>query len=294
MLRTIFCVTVLMAVAAPSWAEDAASMHALHVLAAAAPKPALISAYGPAPQQVGELRLPAGRGPFPVMVLIHGGCWEAGMGSPAELRPLAVELARRGVATWSLEYRRVGEPGGGYPGTFADVAAGVDALSGLAKTQPLDLSRVTVAGHSAGAHLALWAASRPKLHDPLAGVDPLPMRGVAAIDGPGALAPFVGVDAEVCGHPVIVPLMGGTPAEKPAAYRLASPADHVPLGIPQVLVLGELGPLMQPYVQAAKGAGDPVRVVQPQGADHFNILDTNLPQGRLVLDALAEVATASR
>ena len=163
---------------------------------------------------------------------------------------------------------------------------GIDYLRTLAKTQPLDLNRVVLIGHSAGAHEVLWAASRAKLpaNSPIHAAHPLPIKAVVAIDGPGTIAPFVGIDAQVCGKPVIVPLMGGTPAEQPARYKDVSAQDHLPLGVPQYLVQGALGQLMQPHVDAAKAAGDKVETLAPAGADHFDIVTPSAPNGQAVID----------
>jgi pimeloyl-ACP methyl ester carboxylesterase len=132
-------------------------------------------AYGPGPDRFGELWRPAGSGPWPVVALLHGGFWRTGR-TLELMRPLAADLAGRGFAAWNLEYRRVGQPGGGWPGTCEDVAAGLDHLEGLASRAPLDLDRLVVAGHSAGGHLALWsAARRPRggaAGHPLAGGEP--------------------------------------------------------------------------------------------------------------------------
>lgn len=262
-------------------------MAALRAAQATVPAPTLTERYGPDDLRSGELRLPPGRGPFPVAVVIHGGCWRADVDTVAGITPLAEALRRRGVATWSIEYRRVGNPGGGWPGTFEDVAAGTDHLARLARRHPLDLKRVALVGHSAGAHLALWAASRPKLGLPWSKTAVKPV-AVAAIDGPAALAPFVGVDARVCGRPVIVPLMGGAPADKPAEYKLASPADHLPLGLRQLVVVGEFGPFMNPYIAAVKASGDPVDTLAPEGANHFDIVTPGTPNGDAVADFVAQ------
>lgn len=285
MVRILFAVVVGTLLSATVRADDLASYKALAAASAAA-SPGRVERYGGDALRRGELRLPAGPGPFPVAVLVHGGCWDAATGGISDMAPLADALTKRGIATWSIEYRRVGDPGGGWPGTFADVAAGVDHVRALAGATPLDLSRLAFVGHSSGAHLALWAASRPKLDDPVAGHDPLRPTIVVAIDGPAALAPFIGVDTEVCGKPAIVPLMGGTPEAKPAAYRTATPADHLPLGVRQLLVLGEFKPLMMPYAAAARASGDTVDVVALDGADHFNVIDPATAIGRATVEAI--------
>lgn len=249
-------------------------------------KPALVERYGTDKLQMGELRVPAGKGPFPVAVVIHGGCWTRSYEDLAGTAPLADMLTKRGIATWNIEYRAVGDPGAGYPGTFGDVGAGVDHLRKLAKRYPLDLRRTAIVGHSAGAHLALFAASRPRLSGPLAkgAIKPL---AVAAIDGPGSLREFAGVDKEVCGQPVIVPLMGGTPADKPEAYRTASPIDHLPLGMRTLLVKGALGFSMEAFETKAKAAGDDVRVILTDPEQHFDMITPGKANGEKVADWLA-------
>jgi dienelactone hydrolase len=249
-------------------------------------KPALVERYGGDAQRRGELRLPKGKGPFPVAVLIHGGCWTT-MEDLSGMAPLADLLAQRGIATWNIEYRRHGDPGGGWPGTLEDVGAGIDHLRKLGKRHPIDLKRIAIVGHSSGAHLALWGAARPKLRDKIAGRNPLRPLSAVAIDGPGHLKSLIGPDEQVCGKAAIVPFMGGTPEQKPDAYRAATPADHLPLGVRQLLVKAELAPFMEPYEKAAVGAGDTVKVLTPKGADHFNLITPGTRQADEVADFIA-------
>jgi len=137
------------------------------VLARPAPKADLRIAYGKDPLQFGELWLPARESGstalVPVVVFIHGGCWLATLPGVELMAPLADALRKQGIAVWNVEYRRVGHEGGGYPGTFRDVALGVDHLRSIAAEHHLDLARVVISGHSAGGHLALWAAARSRL-----------------------------------------------------------------------------------------------------------------------------------
>ena len=251
--------------------------------------------YGQASSQMLDVRVPAGRGPFPVVVLIHGGCWNTEYGSPAHMAPLAEALLLRGVATVNIAYRRVGEPGGGWPGTFRDVGAAVDAVRTFGPRFAIDPQRLVVAGHSAGALLALWTATRDKLAatSDLYAARPLKPRAVIAIDGPGALAPFIGRDAEVCGDAAIVPLMGGTPRQVPRRYADATPQDHLPLGVPQYLVRGGLELPGDDYVTAARGSGDQVTFIRPSGrATHFDVLMPWQEQGKPTLDLIMQaVAT---
>lgn len=256
--------------------------------------PAVTAPYGADPLQVGELRLPGGKGPFPVAIVIHGGCWTKGFDTRRGTAPIATALAERGVATWNIEYRQLGDPGAGWPGTFRDWAAATDHLRVLAKRYPLDLRRVVTVGHSAGALAALWIASRRRL--PLAsvirGTDPLPIRAAVAIDGPGDLAPFVGFDAQVCGKPVIVPLLGGTPDAVPARYREASPLRRLPLGLPQTLVQSDV--LTAPAAAAYRAAagGDSVTIVTVPGSNHFNIVAPGEPQWAAVQAAILQAVPA--
>src|SRR6266516_7793120 len=118
--------------------------------------------YGPETLQFGELHLPTGSGPFPTVILIHGGFWRNPYGYTL-MTSLAEDLAARGIAVWNIDYRRIGDIGGGWPNTFLDVAKATDFLRSLAPTYALDINRVVTVGHSAGGHLALWLAARPHI-----------------------------------------------------------------------------------------------------------------------------------
>jgi acetyl esterase/lipase len=245
-------------------------------------KPVATLHYGPAPEQIEDLRIPAGKGPFPVAVVIHGGCWDASVGGTARgIAALADALTQRGVATLNIEYRQLGQSGGGWPGTFRDAGAAIDSLRPLARRYPLDLDRVVVIGHSAGALLATWSAVRPML-TPASDVyapDPVKPAAVIPIDGPSSLAEFIGKDREICDRPVIVPLMGGTPARVPQRYRDASAQDHLPLGVPQYVGEGAFADLMEPYVARARRAGDRVAVYRTRRPSHFRIINPTEPEG---------------
>lgn len=141
--------------------------------------------YGTDANQFGELRVPSGIGPHPVAILTHGGCWKAEYGSLRDLAPMADTLKAKGIATWNIEYRRLGQAGSGWPGTYRDIGRGVDYLRSIAVQNHLDLTRVIVVGHSAGGHLAMWVAARSRL--PKSSLiyvsDPLPIRGVIDLAG---------------------------------------------------------------------------------------------------------------
>jgi len=233
-------------------------------------------AYGPARQQVAELRLPKGRGPHPVAIVLHGGCWEAPWGFD-HLRSLAAALTEEGWATWSLEYRRVGDPGGGWPGTLEDVARGADRLREVAEEHPLDLDRVVALGHSAGGQLALWLAARPRLPEgsPLRTAEPLRLRGVVSLAGITDLR--AGAAGGVCGE-AIPRLLGGPPRDHADRLGQSSPIELVPLGVPVRLVCGARDPIVpidqaRSYEAAARRAGDTVAVEVVESAGHFELVD---------------------
>ncbi|HUQ79959.1 MAG TPA: alpha/beta hydrolase, partial [Gemmatimonadaceae bacterium] len=177
-------------------------------------------AYGSDSSQYGELRLPAGPGPHPVAVLIHGGCFKAAYATLRDLAPMGDALKAAGIATWSVEYRRVGQPGGGWPGTYLDIASAVDHLRVLARQHPLDLRRAVVVGHSAGGHLAMWAAARARVPagSDIHSVDPLPLRGVLDLAGPVDLTANIAGYESLCRDTVITQLLGGTPATVAERY----------------------------------------------------------------------------
>jgi acetyl esterase/lipase len=239
------------------------------------PPPDLKIPYGPDPFEFGELRLPKTPSPFPVAIIIHGGCWLAEY-DLHHISSFSAALTQHGIATLSLEYRRVGNPGGGWPGTFMDVANGADHLRAISLRYHLDLSRVVVVGHSAGGHLALWLASRRLLPEqsPLHSADPLPLRGVVALAGVPDLV--AGSHERVCDDS-IDRLMGGTPATVPERYRFGSPRELLPLHVPQRLVHGALDSIVplkiaKEYTTAATEAGDDVVLTVVPNAGHFEMI----------------------
>ncbi len=238
-------------------------------------------AYGADPLQFGELWLPQGRGPHPVAVLIHGGCWRADLPGLELMDYMAADLRDRGYAVWNIEYRRIGHPGGGYPGTFQDVAGGLDHLRAIAPQYRLNLRRVVVSGHSAGGHLALWAASRNRLpkSSPLRSENPLPVRGVVALAGIADLESYRASGPDACGGPETIDgLVDAASAAGRDLYADTSPPAMLPLGMRQVVVSGVLDPIVparfgQAYAAAAAGRGDRAVHVELTGAGHFELID---------------------
>ncbi|MEU3985410.1 alpha/beta hydrolase fold domain-containing protein [Streptomyces sp. NPDC026672] len=261
-------------------------------------------AYGPHPSQVGELYLPEGEGPFPVVVLIHGGYWSA-MFDRRQTTGLADDLVAHGFAVWNVQYRRIGEPGGGWPGTFLDVAAAVDALRGI--DPAVDDNRVVVVGHSAGGQLAAWTAHRSVLPAGAPGANPrVTPVGVASLagvldlvaaDAVGFGSVLADPDAEPTAgapdpsNPVAWPtvgaqakdgitrvLLGGTASDVPERYALASPTALPPTELPVLVVHGTADDAVAPtysraYADAQAARGQDVRLVEVEGVGHFGVID---------------------
>jgi acetyl esterase/lipase len=245
--------------------------------------------YGSHASQRADLYVPSGPGTHPVIVLIHGGSWQKRYGK-VFTRGLAGDLQRRGFAVWNIEYRRVGA-GGGWPNTFADVAAAIDQLATLEDPR-LDLDRVTFIGHSAGGHLALWAAGRSNLPDGAPG----------ALDGPPRVRPrrvtsLAGVadlgDAYRRWHGGVVRnLMGGSPEEFPERYAAADPIRLLPLDIPALLVHGVRDEtvsieISRGYAEAARAASSEVELVEIEGeVGHRTHLDPRSAAWAAVVERL--------
>ncbi len=224
-------------------------------------------AYGPDPQQVLELTLPETAGPAPVVVVLHGGFWRARYGIELA-RPLAADLATRGWAAVAVEYRRVGS-GGGWPQTLDDVAAALDLLPDL--PGPLDLSVLAVVGHSAGGHLAGWAAGRHLLPADAPGAAPR-SRVTAAVLQAGVLD-LERAAAQGMGDGAVVDLLGGTPAQLPDRYATASPTRLTPTGAAVLCVHGASDTTVVPEQSERYAAQDPTTEVVVVPGDHMGVID---------------------
>jgi acetyl esterase/lipase len=217
--------------------------------------------YGADPSQFGELTLPEGA-PRGVVVVVHGGFWRAAYGLDLG-RPLAASLAEEGWAAWTIEYRRVGN-GGGSPQTLDDVAAAIDTLAELS----LPVDRVVTVGHSAGGHLATWAASR--------GRHP---RWKTRVEVTGVVSQAGVVDLrraheEHLGNGAVEAFLGHPPG---SADDPADPMQQLPLGVPVHCVHGvddDVVPVSQSrsYVAAATAAGARAELTEVPG-DHFVVID---------------------
>lgn len=213
--------------------------------------------YGPDAYQKVDVWLPAGEGPLPVVLMVHGGCWTTSIADRTLMDWAADDLRKAGYAVWNIDYRGVDRPGGGYPGTFQDVATAADLLRANAGKYHLDLSRVVAVGHSAGGHLALWLAARPKLPagSPLRTADPLSIAHVISLGGLPDLEATAASPDNGCGVEVVGRLVGTGRAD---VYADTSVPRLFPLGVPQDLVNGREDAIIPyrlatDYVAKAKG-----------------------------------------
>ncbi|MDY7099847.1 MAG: alpha/beta hydrolase [Actinomycetota bacterium] len=242
-----------------------------------------VIAYGDGPSQFGELWLPDADGPSPVVVLVHGGFWRDTFGLDL-MDDLAADLVATGRAVWNIEYRRVGEPGGGWPGTLDDVAAAVDHIAVLAGDHPLDPGRLAIVGHSAGGHLALWAAGRASLAADAPGGGPRVVPAIAV--GLAPVVDLVGAAEDGVGLGAVDALLGGAPDELPDHYDVATPA--LTGDVPVVVVRGDADIVVpDPYTLPPGALPAVVEVVDVAGADHFDLIDPGHEAWAAVVERLA-------
>lgn len=238
-----------------------------------------------------DLRLPAdGEGPFPAVINIHGGFWR----SKYDLEHaghLCAALAASGIATWNIEYSRTGHAGGGWPGTFLDVALACRALFERAADLNIDPNRIIVMGHSAGGHLALWVAALGKVPaDSPAASPPLPIRGAISLCGSIDL---VAVCEQWLGDGAVADFLGGKVADVPQAYAHGSPRELLPLGTRQLLMHGihdDIVPVAmgESYVAAAVALGDPAEFI-PLDCGHFEVIDPESAVWPTILASVREM-----
>jgi acetyl esterase/lipase len=256
------------------------------------PAPTAKFAYGTAPSQYAELFLPAGQGPFPVAVLVHGGCWTKEFGGITQLRSMAGALAARGIASWNVEYRRVDETGGGYPGTYQDMNAAMATLGQTARSYPLDLERLVAVGHSAGGQLVQWLGARPRIpaSSPLFRAGTVPVRQVISLGGLADLRREKDVIKSSCERD-IVELTGVASKGRPDVFSDTNAGDLMPNGSRTVLITGELDTISPPrvahdFAARARAAGDQAEVVILPGASHYDEVAPTSPSWPLVLEQI--------
>jgi acetyl esterase/lipase len=290
-IHTFLCVALCMLCGAMT-AHATPPMTLRDYMALQGPEPSARFVYGPAPSQYSELFSPPGNGPFPVVFLVHGGCWQKEYAGIVQMRNIAGALKTQGIAVWNVEYRRVDEEGGGFPGTFQDVAASLNSLLKEASAHQLDTTRLVAVGHSAGGHLVQWLAGRPRLPpaSPLYEPQPFAIRQVIALGSLGDLRRRVDSKGNICGIDVLQ--LTGKPSDKRAdVYLDTSPAELVPNGSHTVLINGALDSLSPPrtavdYADWARRAGDTVELLVLPGASHFDEAAASSPAWKLILPVI--------
>jgi acetyl esterase/lipase len=261
------------------------------ILGRAAPAPDRVLRYGDGAEQVADFWYPAGgSGGAALIVFLHGGFWRAAY-DRVHARPLAVALAAAGYAVVLPEYRRTGQAGGGWPGTFDDVALAVDILPGLVPGPP---GAVVLGGHSAGGHLALWAAARAGLPEdsPWAVAAAL----FSGVVGLAAVSDLTSCARQRLGRGAAQALMGGGPRRYPERYGAADPARLLPVPVPVGLVHGADDGVVPSQMSvdfardsAAVGGGAVSCEVLPR-CGHFELIDPLSAAWPAVLDAFRAAA----
>lgn len=263
------------------------------------PMPDQTFAYGEHPAQVADLWLPDGEGPHPVVLMIHGGCWQKAIADRTLMNHAAADLRSRGLAVWNVEYRGVDEDGGGYPGTFLDVAAAADLLGEAGADLGLKTGRIVAYGHSAGGHLAAWLAARPNLpetsllHDP----SPLPLHGVLNVGGLADLEASEPVTLQSCLADISANLTGPASETRPDVFADTSPARLQPAPAIQVSINGGQDRIAPPelglaYTGLVKAAGGTASYVGIGATGHVELIAPGTPafetQVRLIGELLEE------
>ncbi len=251
------------------------------------PTPDATVDYGTDQMQKVDVWLPKGtrsKGPFPAVVMVHGGCWTTSIADRSLMNWIADDLRNAGVAVWNIDYRGVDRTGGGYPGTFADAAKAADQLSVNAKKYNLDTRHVLAIGHSAGGHLALWLAARPKLPttSPLHTAHPLRIHRVISLGGlPDLEATATNAD-NGCGTEAVAKLVGAPTPQHPDVYADTSVPRLLPLGVKQDLINGRedrIIPLVMAtdYVAKATAAGDTATLHNIPATGHVELIAPETP-----------------
>jgi len=250
-------------------------MAAQDILTLAPPKANARIPYGKDPLQFGDLRLPSGPGPHPLVIFVHGGFWRNAY-SLDHAGHLCAALTRAGAATWSIEYRRIGDPGGGWPGTLDDVLHGAEHVKRIALHYQLDLKRIVASGHSAGGQLVLWLAAQMAVD--VRGV--IPLAGVTDLRRAWAMQLSGGVVRQ---------FLGATPEQAPQRYASTSPIELLPISVPQRLVHGTADNIV-PFEMSESFAkkSQNAKLIPWKGAGHFELIDPRIREWELVRKSILD------
>lgn len=248
----------------------------------AKPSPDATIAYGPDQMQKVDIWLPRGHRPargFPVVLLVHGGCWTTGIADRGLMNWIADDLRQDGIAVWNIDYRGVDRTGGGYPGTFEDAAKAADQLTANAARYHFDTHRVVAVGHSAGGHLALWLAGRARLptSSALRTAHPVGIAHVISLGGLPDLEATAASPDNGCGTDVVAKLVGAATPRHRDVYADTSVPRLLPLGIGQDLVNGREDRIIPfriatDYVAKARAAGDRVVLHTVPDTGHVELI----------------------
>ena len=235
------------------------------------------TSYGEDPSQFAELRFPTGKGPFPLLFVVHGGFWQSRY-DLWHIGHLCAAFTSKGIITCNIEYRRIGNPGGGWPGTFQDISLSTHSIVETTSSDPrFDHARTAILGHSAGGHLALWLAGSHRISEG----SPIHVDQKQAVTKAISLAGVSDLRLawkQRLGHGIVTRLMGGTPNEVPDRYDACSPIELLPTGASQALIHGtddDTVPFFQSeaYVEKAEKLGDWPTLVKLNGVGHFELID---------------------
>lgn len=254
-----------------------------HILTDTPPQADARLRYGDDEFQFGDLRLPKGAGPFATAMFIHGGFWRARY-DLKHASFLCAALSKVGFVTWNLEYRRVGNQGGGWPGSFEDVTAGYQFLRQLARKYPIDTKRILVLGHSAGGQLALALAAH---HNS--------MRAVVSLAGVVNLRRAWDLHLS---NDAVAEFLGGDPQRVPDHYHEASPAE-LEIHCKQLLIHGtedDIVPVQmsRDYAKQKLEKRESASLLEIPKIGHFEIVDPQSAIWPRVEKALSSLVDESR
>jgi acetyl esterase/lipase len=247
---------------------------------------------GPDSLQFADLWLPESDGPHPIVILVHGGCWLGIYPGVTLTHPAAEALAEEGYAVWNIEYRRLGQEGGGYPGTFLDVANAADYLREISEDFDLNLSSVAAVGHSAGGHLVSWLAARENIRreSELYDENPLPVDKVISLAGINDLEAYARFGSSPCGDQTVEQLVS-LEDRGLTAYSDTSPVNLIPYSAKHYEVVAAFDRPVPPFLgrgywSAVVEAGGDAELILQAEAGHYEMTAPWTEEWQQVLELL--------